>query len=120
MKYRLANQSEITRLSNLSGVAMRWPVVVAENEGKISGFMGTENRDDAIVGGPIIAGAGITALRIINFYESVLTGLGIKVYVFSVKRSFTQWIMAIIKTNRASVLDVNDERVWFRRELNGT
>ncbi len=98
---------------------MRWPVVVAEENDEISGFMGTENRDDAVVGGPIIAGSGSVALRIILFYESILVNLGVRVYIFSVAKKAAMWVRAIMKTQRAEIMSSNGDTIWFRRQLHG-
>lgn len=118
MKYRLATEIEMTELADQTQVGVIAPTVVAESKnGEIKGIMGTVDRQDAVVGGPIIAKSGVIALRLILFYETVLKSLGVKIYLFSVSAKEVKWIHAILKTGRAEIINQVDDAVWFRRAL---
>jgi hypothetical protein len=68
---------------------LRLPTVIAERQDRWLGVLGTHDRADAIVAGPLVvdpAGPwpGMTVIRLIEAYEVALRRCGVSAYVFHV------------------------------------
>jgi len=118
MNYVLLSQDEVKGYAETTGVDMAWPAIIAENdEGEVKGIMATEDREDAVVAGPIMATSGKIAMSMINRYENVLRNLNITTYLFSIERKLNKWIKAVAKDGRAKMIDQTETHMWFRRSL---
>lgn len=96
------------------------PTVLAIRDDSIVGVLATTANKKAIIAGPIatiVEGNSIFVVRrLIEAYETVLTRLGVKSYLFWFWDHQTPWMRMI---ESMGVLPwVHDEgRVWYKREL---
>ncbi len=123
MIYRLAEKDEIPEVIDLweQPIRIGWPVVVAVDDGKIVGYLATQDRDDAVVAGPIFMKPehqGIPTLRMIEAYENLLSCLKIQKYLFFVDKEETPTWLDIVKRSGAyRMIDDTTHNVWFERTL---
>ena len=116
------------RLMKQLGMAnerMGWPTIMAyDSEGKFLGFMSTEKRKDAVVGGPlaIVKGKGLpTLFKIVSAYEAVLINCGIKFYWFHVLHSNSHWKTLLDKfiARYGGMTRLGEDEIgtWYSREM---
>lgn len=88
--YRISTELDEPNLHVMAQglVPRRFPTVVAERDGQIIGFLGTHDRRDAILAGPLEVELpsgrhrAVVAMRLIQAYENVLTLAGIDHYFY--------------------------------------
>jgi hypothetical protein len=100
---------------------MGWPVVVAERKGKIIGFLGTQDRKEMVVAGPLevaIKNKGFVVMRLIEAYDNLMRSLGMKEYWFSVDaKNNVKWEGQVKDSGFcAKIEDIGDES-WYKRQL---
>ena len=99
---------------------MGWPVVVAKRKNKIVGFLGTQDREDMVVAGPVEVKLKIKAFvlkNLIEIYDALLKKLGMKEYLFSVDKKQEKWIAQIEILTIYEKVSETDDYVWFKRIL---
>lgn len=94
------------------------PAVVAKRAGAIVGVIGSHYPDGLHLAGPFVADSSVVALRLSLLYEELLRGLGVKTYVFSVKKD-NPWIRIVQRMNFIPIMDAGDS-TWFKRDLSWT
>ena len=125
-KYRLARPGgEYNRLYALMQREMGireplgWPVVVAERDGRVVGFLGTAARDDVLIAGPLVIEGGrnpIMFLHLTEAYENVLRLASINSYYFTVDEgNFEQ--VARVKSLGIPQVGQDKNKLIFLREL---
>lgn len=118
MNYILMTHKEVFHYARETGIPMAWPAVVAEtDEGQFKGILATESRDDAVVAGPIIASSSKVALRLIEKYTEVLSGIGITLFLFSINRTMDRWLRAVRRSGYAEEWKTTETAVWFRKRI---
>jgi hypothetical protein len=98
-----------------------WPVVIAEREDKIIGFMGTQDRKDMIVAGPLeisLKIKGFVAMRLIEAYDKLMRSFGVKEYLFSIdSKDNAKWLKQVHDTGFCTKMDDVEGESWYKREL---
>lgn len=102
-------------------MSLAYPTIYAVRNGKIEGMIGTHDRKDMIVCGPIyIKSKGLIKapleLRLVDAYESLLINLGVKVYVFYVKKTDRRRINMLREVGLTPRWE-NEESVWYIRRF---
>ena len=125
-KYRLAHPGgEYNRLYAMMKREMGireplgWPVVVAERDGRVVGFLGTADRDDVLIAGPLVIEGShnpFMFLRLTEAYENVLRLACINSYYFTVDEgNFEQ--VALVKSLGIPQVGQDKNKLIFLREL---
>lgn len=94
-----------------------WPVVVAFRDEEVVGVMGTQDRDDAVVAGPLNADHVAIAFRMAELYENFMTGIGVSSYMFYVEQSNEEWLNAVRKWPVFEEVGKDGEYIWFHRRM---
>lgn len=124
--YRLATPADEAEIRALPDgqVPRAFPTVVAERDGEIIGFLGTHDRRDCILAGPLSialpAGRarGVVAWRLIQTYEFILMQVqGIDSYCFVAEGE--SWQGAVARASgRTEPFGVDAEgNQWYLRHL---
>ena len=96
------------------------PTVLAIREDSIIAVLATTANKKAIIAGPIATSVegnpAFVVRRMIEAYETVLTRLGIKTYLFWFWDHQTPW-MRMIESMSVLPWMHDGERVWYKREL---
>lgn len=96
------------------------PTILAIRDDSIVGVLATTANKKAIIAGPIatiVEGNSIFVVRrLIEAYETVLTRLGVKSYLFWFWDHQTPWMKMIESTGVLPWMH-DGERVWYKREL---
>jgi hypothetical protein len=124
--YRLAKPGgEYNRLYALSEregfkkEPLGWPVVVAEENGKVIGFLATYPTDDALIAGPLVIEGGkrpFVFMRLVDAYENLMRMAGVSVYCFRVDRSNTKQIERVDSIGLERVGET-DTHITYKRIL---
>lgn len=98
---------------------LSWPVVVAERNDKLIGFLGTWDTANAIIAGPTVIDGGrnmVVYLRLAEAYDNVMRLARISSYVFTVAKSNSAHVERV---KRVGIKQIGEdaEQVWFKREL---
>ena len=100
---------------------MGWPVVVAERKGKIIGFLGTQDRKEMVVAGPLevaIKNKGFVVMRLIEAYDNLMRSLGMKEYWFSVDaKNNVKWESQVKDSGFCAKIEDVGEESWYKRQL---
>lgn len=118
--YRLASKEDMLKVYDRFDLTERigWPVIVAERKGKIVGFLGTQDRDDAVVAGPLEIKLKVKAFvlfKLIETYDLFMKAIGIKEYLFDVDKSESGWISQINDSGFCVPMSEMDNHVWYKR-----
>lgn len=102
-------------------VALSFPTVLAERDGKIIGFVSTRPRKDMVVAGPLVVSKAITRpgmviIRLGEAYEAVMKKAGVTAYVFHVEPHMTAWAGILDRTGFER-WHQDDTGTWFRRAV---
>jgi hypothetical protein len=126
VKYRLARPGgEYNRLYALlshngqSRVPLGWPTVVAEEDGKVVGFLSTHKTKDALIAGPLVIEGKHRPwvfLRLTEAYENVLRIAGVARYVFRVSKENDKHLERVRRIG-IKELEETYTHVSFVREL---
>lgn len=96
-----------------------WPVVVAERDGEVIGFLGTKKSDETFEAGPLVIDGGSNPflfIRLVEAYENALRICRIRAYWFSVARSNLKQV-ARVKALGMNPVHETPEAFVFKREL---
>ena len=122
--YRLAQDNEVALLLALSKptAPIGWLNMVAMRGNTLLGFILTQDRDEAVIAGPLWLSDGLehktfVALRLFEAYERVMAGVGIKKYLFYIDNEFPDWIDLVMKLPGFAILQKDTKRIWFERRL---
>lgn len=122
--YRIATDDDEPSLLVMPNglVARRFPTVVAERDGEIIGYLGTHDRHDVILAGPMDIcleserAKGVIASRLIQAYETVLLLAGVDFYFYTVRNG--KWREATERSPRTTFCSETPDGVClFKREL---
>ena len=121
--YRLATAADEPELLTWPEglLPRRFPTVIAERDGEIIGYLGTHDRDDCILAGPMEVrlenerAKGLVALRLIEAYETVLLHAGIEFYFYGVHNG--PWRDATERSPRTMLVYEDGDLGVFKREL---
>jgi hypothetical protein len=122
-EYRIATQDDQIEIhENFKlDTTLGFPVVVAVRNDKVIGFLSTQNRDDAVVAGPLEINLKIKAfvcIALIEAYDNLMRNLGIKVYWFHVdKKVAPAWLQQVQATGLYTKIGEDGELLWFERRL---
>ncbi len=122
-EYRIATQDDRIEIhENFKlDTTLGFPVVVAVRNDKVIGFLSTQNRDDAVVAGPLEINLKIKAfvcIGLIEAYDNLMRNLGIKVYWFHVdKKVAPAWLQQVQATGLYTKIGEDGELLWFERRL---
>lgn len=124
--YHLAvSETEISQCADFLGVrkeSFLWPVIMAENDGIIVGVLGTQNREDCIVAGPLSVDSdnnGPVMIKLIETYDKYLKKVGIETYMFFVDYDNNDWINQVERSGTVIMIEDMGSHKWYRRDLNG-
>ena len=98
---------------------LRWPVVVAERDNRVVGFLGTWDTPDAIIAGPAVIAGGrnvLMMMRLAEAYENVLRLARISSYLITVERGNSAQVERVQRVGYKRIGEDADH-VWFKREL---
>lgn len=100
---------------------LMFPTLIAYRGEDFVGSLGTRNRDDMVIAGPLyiaenIPHKGHLASRLIDAYDRVMVRLGIVSYFFHVAAQ-NQAMMRSVERLQFARVDDDDEGIWYRREL---
>jgi hypothetical protein len=97
------------------------PIVVAKRNGKIIGFLATQNRDDSVVAGPLeinLKNKAFVCKGLVEAYDTMMTRLGLKYYWFNVnKKEAADWLEQVQETGLYTKIEENGDYLWYRRQL---
>lgn len=126
IKYRLAKPGgEYNRLYALMEQEMGkkevigWPVVVAEENGKVIGFLATYPTDEALIAGPLViegSNRPFVFIRLVDAYENLLRAAGVSVYTFRVAKSNVNQI-ARVESVGLERIGETETQIIYKREL---
>lgn len=125
--YRLASISAdyrachaIMRANGNFDQQLHFPTVVAERDGRILGFLSTNECDWCLLAGPLetVGRNAIMALRLIEAYEAALRVMGITRYCFSISRANNSWLEQL-RTHHMEEIASDTQNVVFERILPG-
>lgn len=115
--YRLANDDEMPKIYEAYDITnpMGWPVVIAEDKGKIKGVLGTLDDEDFIISGPFFAENGIVMIRLVKAYRNVMRLLGANKYYFFVEKSNERWLKQVRRLKMMVEREdmEQEDLVWF-------
>lgn len=96
-----------------------FPTLMAFQGGRIVGCMVTQDRDDAVVCGPLIGESGIISVRLCELYESLLKRLGVKEYLFYVDDPDTSRVLYAMRRKEVEFTELgpHDGRYWCKRRI---
>lgn len=122
-RYRLESSADAAQIAALPGglVPRKFPTVVAEREGRILGFLGTHDREDCILAGPLGVrdregrSRAIIAWRLLQAYEVVLAHAGVSAYYFTTDDP--HWAGAIVRSGLAQPYAADEELRYFIRRV---
>lgn len=119
--YRLANNEDMLTIYENFDLTERigWPVVVCERKGKIVGFLGTQDRPDMVVAGPLEIKAKVKAFilkSLVETYEEFMKIFKIKEYLFTVSKSQSKWVAQMDKLGFKPFSETG-EYFWYKRSL---
>lgn len=110
MRYRLSSPSEVLSQFDIK-INIKPPIVVAETDGNLVGYLATKDRDDFIEAGPFEVKSPHVGYKIVKFYETVLKKIGVDRYFLNVDSDNEAWCSTINRTCE----HVSDN--WYRRSL---
>lgn len=122
-QYRLANSADEPELLTWPDgmLPRRFPTIVAERDGEIIGYLGTHDRNDCIMAGPMEVrlenerAKGAIALRLIEAYEIVLLHAGVEFYFYGVQNG--PWRDATERSPRTELIHEQEGIGVFKRYL---
>jgi len=97
-----------------------WPVVVAEEDGRVIGFLGTYPQEDVLMAGPLVIEGSkrmFVFLRLAEAYENVLRAAGVTQYLFTVEKSNEKHLKRIEGFEGVTKVRETDDRVSFVRKI---
>lgn len=122
--YRLAQDHEMTLLLALSRptAPIGWPNVMALRDNTLLGFIMTQDRDEAVIAGPLWLSDGLeqkafVAMRLFEVYERIMALAGMQSFMFYVDHEFSDYVKLVKKLPGFAILSQDDERVWFKRRI---
>lgn len=123
--YKLATTDteyqEAALLAGLEPDAFMFPTFIAYRGNEVVGTLGTQNRQDMVVAGPLaIAGhienKGILAFRLADLYERFMARLGIVEYLVHVDPG-NDSMQGIMKKLPFESIEDTENGHWYRRAL---
>ena len=96
-----------------------FPTILAERREAFVGVLGTNDRDDAVVAGPLAAKSPFVAKGLIEKYDEMLRQMGVKSYLFWVWTDDPKtWRSSIEKLpDLYRPLGEQDGALWYERDL---
>ena len=113
----------LMRKENGKQEPLGWPVVVAEEDGKVVGFLATWPDEELLMAGPLVIEGSKRMwmfIRLVEAYENVLRATGVKQYLFTVEKSNEKQLARIRKVAdgfHLTQVRETDTHVSFLREL---
>ena len=98
-------------------VALSFPTVMAERDGKLIGFLATQPRKEAVIAGPLMLRerSPFVTLRLLEAYDNVMRAAGITAYHFYVKNG-NQWREQVERLG-FEAWSHDEGGAWYRRTL---
>lgn len=122
--YRLAQDNEMALLLALSRptAPIGWPNVVAMRDKELLGFILTQDRDEAVIAGPLWLSDGLkqkafVAMRLFEAYERIMALAGMQSFMFYIDHESDHFIKLLKNLPGFAILSEDDERVWFKRRI---
>lgn len=123
--YRLATSPrDYAKCHGLARAAQRtvspfgFPTVMAERDGELVAFLGTHQREDMLLAGPLVLKPGLPSvilkLRLGEVYENLLCIAGVKFYVLGVEKTDAK-SLEFSKRMGMEQIGETDTQVLFRR-----
>lgn len=99
-------------------VPLSFPTVMAERDGEMVGLLSTHTKHGAVVAGPLVLrkGHGITMIRLIEAYDTVMWRAGVRSYHFHVSAGNAKWRSQIERAGLAAWRE-DEQGAWFKRSL---
>jgi len=127
ISYRLAHPGgEYNRLYALMKreedglkVPLGWPTVVAEENGRVVGFLSTHKVAGALLAGPLVIEGSHRPwvfIRLVEAYETVLRAAGVTVYAFRVDKSNEKQVERLDRLGIERISE-GDTFISYKREL---
>jgi len=121
--YRLAQEHELALLLALSKptAPIGWPNVIAMRGNELLGFILTQDRDEAVIVGPLWFSDGLkqkafVALRLFEVYERIMGHIGICKYLFYIDND-DSWINLMLKLPGFAIIEKQAKQTWFERRI---
>ncbi len=116
MIVRLAEQDEIDVMQNIYG-PIAFPCVVAEDDGEVVGFLGTNDDKSAIYAGPLECNNIFTCSYLIQGYDNLMKAAGVT-HWFNMVDHENEKMMKIAKaSSQFEEIEYNDEGIWFKHKV---
>lgn len=126
--YQLAGTSgdyrechHLLRTEGMEDSIFRFPTVIARRNGVPIGCVGTQDRNDMVVCGPLVIKGGnkpIVAMRLLEAYDLLMQLHGIKLYYFSVAADRTDaFSRKKLEGIGMEYWETVGDYIWFKRRL---
>jgi hypothetical protein len=125
-EYRLANEQDLQQLYDTFDIPCKlgWPTVVAVRGNKLLGFLSTQERDEAVVAGPLMVNCrkgkskAFVCLRLVEAYDNLMRAMGIRKYLFHVAKDETPaWVRQVDEAGIYAIINETDAHLWYERDL---
>lgn len=100
---------------------LHFPTVVADRDGRILGFLSTNECDWCLLAGPLETQTPnpIMVMRLCEAYENALRMMGITRYCFSIAKSQKRWIEQTSSFDMVEAIAEDSENIVFEKILAG-
>lgn len=100
---------------------LHFPTVVAERNGRIIGFLSTNECDWCLMAGPLETQTPnpIMVMRLVEAYENAIRLMGITRYCFSINKKQKRWIEQTSSFDMVEAIAEDDENIVFEKILAG-
>lgn len=100
---------------------LHFPTVVADRDGKIWGFLSTNECDWCLMAGPLETQTPnpIMVMRLVEAYENVIRLMGVTRYCFAIRKDQKRWIEQTSSFDMVEAIAEDDNNIVFEKILAG-
>ena len=118
----LARCQQLLLTNGYEEVALTIPSIMALREGHLVGLLGTQNRSDGIIAGPLVIDLPgdnpvFLVFQLLELYDNAMRHLGVAFYNFAVEEQNTKNLEYVERALGINPIAHKDGFVWFKREL---